>query len=167
MPPPGDLAYKPGISQTGNQTSNPLHRSLVLNPLSPTSQGLFLFGYSLNKAQVLFLNSVKFSFMDYVHFIPKLLPQVFLCCRCSEHNCQTYLSCSLLWISKLQETISVLQYCVHLCLIKMKVIYSFFKKTVLLLLKYSCLHLPTPHPSYPHLHPHCFHSPLVLSVCPL
>ena len=39
MPPTGDLACKPGMCPDWNQTSDPLLRSMALNPLSHTSQG--------------------------------------------------------------------------------------------------------------------------------
>ena len=41
--PAGDLAHNPGVCLTGNRTSNPLIRMLVLNPLSHTSQNCPLF----------------------------------------------------------------------------------------------------------------------------
>ena len=42
-PPAGDLAHDPGMCPDWNQISDVLVRRLVFNPLSHTSQGIFLF----------------------------------------------------------------------------------------------------------------------------
>ena len=43
MPPTGDLAHNQACALIGNQTGNPLVCRPVLNPLSHTSQGRFLY----------------------------------------------------------------------------------------------------------------------------